>query len=279
MTKRLHSDSRIQAVYDAIVAKTRNPIPMTTADMAIAIQGISTGADLLGLMTGNEQFNLTDEETPTEATRVPQYMFYGNQNVHDIDLANITNIGDYAFTQCPYIGNINLPSCTEIAANAFLECRRSAAVSGSTVFNLPECVTLGEKAFYEFGLQNDNLVINLPKVQTIGNQVFGSYYSTYRMNVKEMNLPKVQTIGNSAFRYAKITDLKFGDTLTSIGTSIFNTATITNLYVYATTPPTLPSAGLGNAPTHIYVPAASVDTYKAATGWSTHASIIEAIPA
>lgn len=279
MSKKLYTESYIQNIADAIREKNGSTDKYMVGRMAEAIRNISTGADLLALMTGNERFNLTDAETPTEATLIPQYMFYGNQNVHDISYNSIVTVGAYAFTQCPYIGDLNLPSCTEIAENAFLECRRSAAVSASTVFNLPECVTLGEKAFYEFGLQNDNLVINLPKVQTIGNQVFGSYYSTYRMNIKEMNLPKVHTIGNSAFRYAKITDLKFGDTLTSIGTSLFNTATITNLYVYAVTPPTLPSAGLGNAPTHIYVPAASVAAYQGATGWSNYASIIEAIPA
>lgn len=278
MSKKLYTESYIQNIADAIREKNGSTDKYMVGRMADAILDIQTGADLLALMTGNEQFNLTDAETPTQATLIPQYMFYGNQNVHDISYNSIVTVGAYAFTQCPYIGDLNLPGCTGIADNAFLECRRSSSVSGSTVFNLPECITLGEKAFYEFCLQNDTLVVNLPKLKTIGNQAFGSYYSTYRLNVKEMNLPKVETIGNGVFRYAKITDLKLGseNSEITIGTSIFNTATITNLYVYATTPPTLPSAGLGNAPTHIYVPAASVEAYQGATGWSNYT--IEAIP-
>lgn len=52
--------------------------------------------------------------------------------------------------------------------------------------------------------------------------------------------------------------------------------TITSL---ATVPPSMPSTALNGVTTleHIYVPAASVDTYKAASGWSNYASIIEAI--
>ena len=49
--------------------------------------------------------------------------------------------------------------------------------------------------------------------------------------------------------------------------------------VNATTPPTLGESALdytNNCP--IYVPAASVDVYKAASGWSTYASRIQAIP-
>jgi hypothetical protein len=48
---------------------------------------------------------------------------------------------------------------------------------------------------------------------------------------------------------------------------------------YATTPPTYGTSSFNNTyVTKIYVPSESVETYKAASGWSTHASKIEAIP-
>ena len=48
-----------------------------------------------------------------------------------------------------------------------------------------------------------------------------------------------------------------------------------------TTPPSFTSCGFSNSTVyeHIYVPSNLVDTYKAADGWKTYASIIEAIPA
>lgn len=51
---------------------------------------------------------------------------------------------------------------------------------------------------------------------------------------------------------------------------------IKNLTVLSTTPPTL-TGGLGGGLNNIYVPSQSVAAYKAASGWSTHASIIKAI--
>ena len=50
--------------------------------------------------------------------------------------------------------------------------------------------------------------------------------------------------------------------------------------ILATTPPTMGDFNIfsntNNCP--IYVPTASVDTYKAASGWSTYESRIQAIP-
>ena len=49
-----------------------------------------------------------------------------------------------------------------------------------------------------------------------------------------------------------------------------------SLTIQALTPPTLSNT----LPTTvaIYVPASAIDTYKAASGWSTYASQIQAIP-
>jgi hypothetical protein len=55
---------------------------------------------------------------------------------------------------------------------------------------------------------------------------------------------------------------------------------LTSITCNATTPPTLEDAfafeNTDNCP--IYVPAESVDTYKAASGWSTYADRIQPIP-
>jgi len=69
--------------------------------------------------------------------------------------------------------------------------------------------------------------------------------------------------------------------LTSIGSSAFNGCRgITNFICRATTPPTLGANAFSMVPTNcsIYVPAESVDTYKAASGWSDRANYIQAIP-
>lgn len=90
----------------------------------------------------------------------------------------------------------------------------------------------------------------------------------------------VTSIGGSAFYSCTgLTSVTIGNGVTSIGQEVFRYCTaLTSITVVATTPPTLGSGAFtstNNCP--IYVPAASVETYKAASGWSTYASRIQAI--
>jgi len=63
-----------------------------------------------------------------------------------------------------------------------------------------------------------------------------------------------------------------------IDTQPINAAT-TTLTSKATTPPSVGENDLGGSGlTAIFVPSSAVDTYKAASGWSNFASIIQAIP-
>lgn len=69
--------------------------------------------------------------------------------------------------------------------------------------------------------------------------------------------------------------------VTRIGASAFRRcASLTSVTVEATTPPTLGSSAFSDTSGNlvIYVPSSSVGTYKAASGWSTYASRIQAIP-
>ena len=71
-----------------------------------------------------------------------------------------------------------------------------------------------------------------------------------------------------------------GDRITSIGNDAFeNHNKLTSITCLATTPPTLGSSAFNNTnDCPIYVPAESVEAYKAASGWSAYASRIQAIP-
>ena len=69
--------------------------------------------------------------------------------------------------------------------------------------------------------------------------------------------------------------------VTSIGSSAFqNCKVLESVTVNATNPPTLGSSIFRYVTSayKIYVPSESVDTYKAASGWSSFASRIQAIP-
>jgi len=56
-------------------------------------------------------------------------------------------------------------------------------------------------------------------------------------------------------------------------------SSLEEITIYATTPPSYSGTFTGCSKlAHIYVPAESVEDYKAASGWSSWSSKIEAIP-
>ena len=75
--------------------------------------------------------------------------------------------------------------------------------------------------------------------------------------------------------------VEFPQSISMIGYSCFYKCILLEyIIIYATTPPNFGSNALlqTNSLSHIYVPSESVDAYKSASGWSSYASIIEAIP-
>ena len=78
-----------------------------------------------------------------------------------------------------------------------------------------------------------------------------------------------------------LTSVTIPDSVTSIGNFIFYyCSSLSSVTVQATNPPTIGIDVFKNTHANlvIYVPSESVDTYKAASGWSTYADIIQAIP-
>lgn len=88
----------------------------------------------------------------------------------------------------------------------------------------------------------------------------------------------LETIGRKAFYGCDMTSITLPSSVTEIGYyALCENYNIQSITIYATTPPTLgyhPFTDTNNCP--IYVPAASVNAYKAA--WTDYASRIQAIP-
>jgi hypothetical protein len=82
----------------------------------------------------------------------------------------------------------------------------------------------------------------------------------------------VKHIGNGAFNgCGNLSDIVVPNSVTSIGEYAFADVRLRTLIVEAQTPPAIGTAVFesmyGNAVPTIYVPAASVEKYKAAEGW------------
>ena len=169
-----------------------------------------------------------------------------------VELPNVTElVGDKAsgghFSGCSALEELNMPLIKKVQG--------AWAFSGTTrlkTVNFPELEQLEDYAFREGGLTGR---VVLPKLTRIGNGTF--------MNcpIEILDLSAVTYI-NGPFEYC-----------TSLVALIIRTPTVCTWGTNWGLPPTIMSTGTG----YIYVPRALVDSYKAATNWSTYAAQIRAI--
>ena len=119
---------------------------------------------------------------------------------------------------------------------------------------------------------------NCNTLTTLGESFFGQL----RPDVTSVTVKEgITTIGRF-FTYSSdgLASVTFPSTLTTLGGYTFNGCnSLTSLTVLATTPPTLdgPLANPALSGLNIYVPADSVEAYKAASYWSDYADRISAI--
>lgn len=104
-------------------------------------------------------------------------------------------------------------------------------------------------------------------------------------NLESVSIPEsVTEIGASAFALCEsLTSITIPSRVTQIGGNAFSftagESSLTEIICEATTPPEISNSTFKNLPTpfQIFVPAESVDAYKAASGWGLWASYIQAI--
>jgi hypothetical protein len=177
--------------------------------------------------------------------------FQGQSSITGINFlapSNITTIGESAFYNCTGLTSVIIPnSVTTIGDWAFWGC------DGLT------SVTIGNS------------------VTTIGLAAFEHCTGLTSVTIPD----SVTTIGKSAFwGCTGLTSVTIGNSVTSIGMSAFSYCTgLTSVTIHATTPPTLGDWVFDYTPDalQIFVPAGSVDAYKAAADWNTWVDAIEAI--
>ncbi len=188
----------------------------------------------------------------------------GNPVLTSIDVSDFSGT---TFNDCrSYITDVTIPSgVTSIGQQAFYYTPKLESVV------LPNSVTtIGNGAFYYSGIRS----IVLPSNLTVLNGEVLSGCS----RLTTVELPSSLTVlSYQVFKVSTgLTTITIPSGVTSIGNQCFYGCTgLTSVICLATTPPSLGSSvfdNTNNCP--IYVPAASVAAYKAASGWSTYESRI-----
>ena len=139
------------------------------------------------------------------------------------------------------------------------------------------------KDYSDFKARSDGSLTEVTAEMLDGVTTISNFAFYKCANLISVDIPSsVTSIGNVVFYdCTSLTSVTIPSSVTSIGQSAFyGCASLTSVTVEATTPPTLGSSAFSDTSGNlvIYVPSSSVGTYKAASGWSTYASRIQAIP-
>ena len=208
-----------------------------------------------GILRNNYSTNVPVEVPCNSSDTLSRDEVYTTIGYQAIEIGDcVTTIGERAFTNQLWVTGLTIPSgVTTIERMGFDKVGGSDSVTSFTLTLNEGLVSIGDFAF--------SACKNLTAV-TIPNSV--------------------TSIGGGAFEgCARLSTVTIGSGITNIGNGAFIKSTgetqFESITILATTPPTIVSNAFKGSTCPIYVPAASVNAYKAATNWSQYASRIQAI--
>ena len=203
-------------------------------------------------------------------TKLRNYALYGNTVLQEVNFPNLTDTGQYAFQDCTALESAELPQASIINNYAFSGCRLLKT------FNMPNVITLNQYAFQNCSAMNSDS-INLSNVKTIGNYVFAN------SGVGKLVLPVCTSLGNYTGQGSRMGVIDITNNISIASNKFANAYGLCHLILRSSTMCSMGSTnalnntGIANSRGWIYVPSDLVDTYKAATNWSTYADRIVSI--
>lgn len=261
-------------------------------------------------ITGRAFYNCTklNITLPQSITSIEAQAFSECKSLSiDVNLPNLTTLASNSFSYSGITSVSNLGSITTIpggstAVGAFCHCENLQSVV------LPSTLVTIESGVFGYDTSLTTVTFNTG-ITTIKNSAFSGCTS---LVIEELSFPNLTTLEGYAFAGCQIrkiknlgsitrledggangsvfgyinnwngimTEVRLPETLTYIGNYCFaHQPNLVSVYCYATTPPQLQNTAFNstNSTFQIYVPSASVNTYKTATNWSSFASRIQAI--
>lgn len=239
-------------------------------------------------------YNLKTCILPTSTTLIYSTAFINCFNLSKLVLPEgLKFLYMNAFSNCYSLTEIALPSTLVTGSQqCFIQCyglKKVIIREGSTMIpsycfqnckNLSEIEFVGSQALFIeshafIGCSNIERVI-LNRQMRFGPSVFEDLYSLFKVE------PGVNYLSQRMFvNCYSLTEITIEESVTNIPQETFaNCRNLSRIYCKPIVPPSLSNNAFNNvaADLIIYVPAESVDAYKAATNWVSYASKIQPMP-
>ena len=227
---------------DAIREKTGGTDKLSPTDMITAIEGISAGGgDIDALIDGS----ITEITSNVESVRAMTFNIC--TSLKSVNFPKAVSVGNNPFVGCTSLKNANFPALKNVPVATF-------GLASIEIVNLPSAETLSGNVFGDSSIAE----IQLPSLTSVS----GGYTFHKCIKLSKADFPSLTNITNCMFQGCdklKTLILRNSAVCTLENTSAFNRTAISN--------------GTG----YIYVPSALVDSYKAATNWSTFADQFRAL--